>query len=68
MTATGERILAKLTPRERTVSTLACEGLSNRDISERIGTTEQAVKNYFRSIYEKSGAETRTQLLIERCR
>jgi len=44
------------------IATLVWEGLTNRDIAKAIGTTEQVVKNYLRSIFDKLGVWTRLEL------
>ena len=53
-----------LTAKEWLVISLAAEGLKNRDIAERIGSTEHMVKNYMRSIYDKLGMWNRTELAL----
>lgn len=53
--------LAALTERERTVLELMGEGLSNREIGERLFLAEKTVKNYVTSILSKLGMERRTQ-------
>jgi ATP/maltotriose-dependent transcriptional regulator MalT len=40
-----------LTPRERTVATLASEGFSNRAIAERLSLSVNTVESYLRKIY-----------------
>jgi DNA-binding NarL/FixJ family response regulator len=62
--AAGERILARLTPRELQVMALVTDGLKNRQIAERLGTKEQVVKNYLRAIYDKTGASDRLELAL----
>ena len=53
--------LAALTERERDVLTLMGEGLSNREIGERLFLAEKTVKNYVTSVLSKLGMERRTQ-------
>jgi DNA-binding NarL/FixJ family response regulator len=53
--------LATLTERERDVLTLMGEGLSNREIGERLFLAEKTVKNYVTSVLSKLGMERRTQ-------
>jgi DNA-binding NarL/FixJ family response regulator len=48
-----------LTPRELQVVQLLAEGLSNRDIGERLGISSQTVKFHVTSIYGKLGAANR---------
>jgi two-component system response regulator DevR len=62
-TAGGDR-LALLTDQERTVLRLIGEGLTNRQIGERMGLAEKTVKNYTSHLLAKLGLERRTQAAI----
>ncbi len=53
--------LAALTERERGVLELIGEGLSNREIAQRMFLAEQTVKNYVTSVLAKLGMQRRTQ-------
>ncbi|GAA2333966.1 response regulator transcription factor [Saccharopolyspora halophila] len=53
--------LAALTERERRVLDLIGEGLTNRQIAERLFLAEKTVKNYVTSVLAKLGMERRTQ-------
>lgn len=53
--------LDALTERERHVLELMGEGLSNRQIAERLFLAEKTVKNYVTSVLAKLGMERRTQ-------
>lgn len=53
--------LAVLTERERTIFDLIGEGLTNRQIAERVHLAEKTVKNYVSNILMKMGMERRTQ-------
>lgn len=53
--------LAGLTERERNVLELIGEGLTNRQIAERLFLAEKTVKNYVTSVLAKLGMERRTQ-------
>jgi len=44
-----------LTTKEMHVATLVWEGLTNRQIAAVIGTSEQVVKNYLRTTFDKLG-------------
>jgi DNA-binding NarL/FixJ family response regulator len=52
--------LARLTPRERSVLELIGEGLTNRQIGERLLIAEKTVKNYVSTLFRKLGLEQRT--------
>jgi DNA-binding NarL/FixJ family response regulator len=54
----------RLTSREVQVAELVWEGLTNRDIGQRLGTTEQVVKNYLRSTFDKLGVWSRLELAL----
>ena len=54
----------RLTPREIEVAALVWEGMTNREIGQTIGTTEQVVKNYLRKIYDKLGVSDRLELAL----
>lgn len=53
--------LAELTEQERRVLELIGEGMSNRQIAERLFLAEKTVKNYVTSVLAKLGMERRTQ-------
>ncbi|MDP3969581.1 MAG: response regulator transcription factor [Nocardioides sp.] len=53
-----------LTPKERQVLDLVGEGLTNRQISERLSLAEKTVKNYVSTMLGKLGVESRTQAAI----
>jgi DNA-binding NarL/FixJ family response regulator len=54
----------RLTPREVEVAALVWEGMTNREIGQTIGTTEQVVKNYLRVIFDKLGVWSRLELAL----
>ena len=54
----------RLTAKEVQVSLLVWEGLTNRDIAQRLGTTEQVVKNYLRNTFDKLGVWSRLELAL----
>lgn len=53
--------LARLTTSERSVLALIGEGLTNRQIGERMFIAEKTVKNYVSTLFRKLGLEQRTQ-------
>jgi DNA-binding NarL/FixJ family response regulator len=53
--------LAGLTPHERKILELIGEGLTNRQIGERLSIAEKTVKNYVSALFRKLGLEQRTQ-------
>ncbi len=56
--------LASLTGQERKVLALIAEGLTNRQIGERIHLAEKTVKNYVSNLLTKLGMERRTQAAV----
>jgi DNA-binding NarL/FixJ family response regulator len=53
-----------LTRKEVEVATLVWEGMTNRDIAHQLGTTEQVVKNYLRTTFDKLGVWSRLELAL----
>ena len=51
-----------LTPSEMRVLELIGEGMSNREIAERLGVAEKTVKNHITSLLAKMGLQRRTQV------
>ena len=62
--------LASLTEQESKILALIAEGMTNRQIGERLFLAEKTVKNYVTSILAKLGLGSRTQaaVLVERLR
>ncbi len=56
--------LRALTPQERRILELVAEGLTNRQIGEKLFLAEKTVKNYVTSILTKLGLERRTQAAV----
>ena len=54
--------LASLTDQERRILELIGEGLTNREIGERMFLAEKTVKNYVSNLLAKMGMERRTQV------
>ena len=53
-----------LTEREQDVLRLLAEGLSNREIGNKLSLTEGTVKNYVTNVLQKIGARDRTQAAL----
>ncbi len=56
--------LDRLAPREREMLRLLGEGLTNRQIGERLGLAEKTVKNYTGDLLGKLGLQRRTQAAV----
>lgn len=53
--------LTTLTPRQREIVELACEGLSNAQIAQRLFLTESTIKGHLRAAYKLLKVRNRTQ-------
>jgi DNA-binding NarL/FixJ family response regulator len=53
-----------LSDREREILTLLAQGLSNREIADRLSLAQGTVKNYVTTILQKLGARDRTQAAL----
>lgn len=60
----GARVRDRLTPKEMRIVALIVQGCKNREIALRLKTTEQVIKNYLRSIYDKTGVSDRLELAL----
>lgn len=62
--AVGTRVRDRLTPKEMQIVALIVQGCKNKDIANQLGTKEQVIKNYLRSIYDKTGVSDRLELAL----
>jgi two-component system nitrate/nitrite response regulator NarL len=53
-----------LTPREAEVVQHLAEGMSTRELSQKVGVTEHTIRNYLCNIYDKLGVSTRVELAL----
>lgn len=60
----GTRARDRLTPKEMQIVALIVQGCKNKDIASQLGTKEQVIKNYLRSIYDKTGVSDRLELAL----
>jgi DNA-binding NarL/FixJ family response regulator len=60
----GMRVRDRLTPKEMRIVALIVQGCKNREIAQRLKTTEQVIKNYLRSVYDKTGVSDRLELAL----
>jgi DNA-binding NarL/FixJ family response regulator len=60
----GARVRDRLTPKEMRIVALIVQGCKNREIATRLKTTEQVIKNYLRSVYDKTGVSDRLELAL----
>jgi DNA-binding NarL/FixJ family response regulator len=52
------------TEREQEIAALLAEGLTNRQIADRLYISEGTVKNYISTIYDKTGIHDRVKLVV----
>ncbi len=60
----GGRTKVQLTPKETLIVSCVTQGMKNKEIAQRVGTTEQVVKNYLRKVYDKLGVADRLELAL----
>jgi DNA-binding NarL/FixJ family response regulator len=60
----GARPKVQLTPKETVIVSCVTQGMKNKEIAVRVGTTEQVVKNYLRKVYDKLGVADRLELAL----
>lgn len=58
------RKMSPLSRRERDITALITQGYANREISQRLGLSEQSVKNLVSRILKKQGLKNRTQIAL----
>lgn len=62
--STGARVRDRLTPKEMQIVALIVQGCKNKQIATQLNTKEQVIKNYLRSIYDKTGVSDRLELAL----
>ena len=55
---------AELSQREQQVTTLVCDGLSNKEIARKLGVTEGTIKIHLHSIFVRLDVRSRIELMI----
>ena len=60
----NKSLYEELTDREREIASLLVEGLSNKQIADKLFISEGTVKNYISSIYDKTGIHDRVKLVV----
>lgn len=58
-------IARDITVREKEICSLMVEGLTNKQIADRLYISEGTVKNYISNIYDKTGIHDRVKLIVE---
>lgn len=62
---TGCDLFGEMTEREKEICSLMVQGLTNRQIADRLYISEGTVKNYISNIYDKTGIHDRVKLIVE---
>lgn len=57
----GKSTMTPLSPRESEVLGLLAEGMGNKIVAARLGISEHTVKTHVASLFQKLGADTRTE-------
>ena len=52
-----------LTDRERTISALVCQGMSTRQIADRLHLTADTVQDHLKSVFDRTGVHSRGELV-----
>ena len=60
----ADEALARLSAQERRILACIAEGLTNRQIADRLSLAEKTVKNYVSSLLDKLGLQRRTQAAV----
>ncbi len=60
----GQRVRSRLSRKELQIVELIVQGYKNKDIALELNNSEQVIKNYLRSIYDKTGVSDRLELAL----
>jgi DNA-binding NarL/FixJ family response regulator len=60
----GQRARDRLSGKELQIIALIIQGYKNKDIAEELKNSEQVIKNYLRSIFDKTGVSDRLELAL----
>jgi DNA-binding NarL/FixJ family response regulator len=60
----GERARSRLSKKELQIVGLIVQGYKNKDIAQELNNSEQVIKNYLRSIFDKTGVSDRLELAL----
>jgi DNA-binding NarL/FixJ family response regulator len=64
MRVTNQQGVYLLTKREDEVASLVAEGMTNREVANRLGLSEHTISNYLFKIYEKLGLSRRVDFVL----
>jgi DNA-binding NarL/FixJ family response regulator len=60
----GERVRSRLSKKELQIVGLIVQGYKNKEIALELNNSEQVIKNYLRSIFDKTGVSDRLELAL----
>lgn len=60
----AERVRSRLSTKELQIVRLLLKGYKNKEIAQELNNTEQVIKNYLRSIFDKTGVSDRLELVL----
>ena len=60
----GQRVRERLSKKELQIIGLLLKGYKNKDIADELNNSEQVIKNYLRSIFDKTGVSDRLELAL----
>ncbi len=62
----GDEWSKVLSPREREVALLVARGLTNKEVARELGLCDGTVKIHLHNIFQKLGAKSRYNLIVQR--
>ena len=62
----GDKWSKMLSPREREVALLVARGLTNKEVARELGLCDGTVKIHLHNIFQKLGAKSRYNLIVQR--
>ena len=62
----GDEWSKVLSPREREVALLVARGLANKEVARELGLCDGTVKIHLHNIFQKLGAKSRYNLIVQR--
>lgn len=57
------KLLRDLTPREREIALLVCEGHTNAEVAQRLSKSVLTIKTQLNSVFRKLGVTSRAKLM-----
>lgn len=64
ISGTEQLKIDQLTPREREIAQVACTGVTNKQIAEKLSISEATVRHHLGAVFSKLGVSTRSELAV----